>query len=498
MSAADPGTPPGTVSRTTAHRVGFGALDGAFLRACLERVKALPRAELEGSVRAVVGASIEASGLPARVGALCSLEPIGRPALVAEVVGFRDGRTVLMALADASGVGPGTPVRLRQTLASAPPAGACLGRVIDGLGRPLDEGPLLPESGGHPLLARPEQVLERDRIDTPLDLGVRSLNAMLTLGRGARIGLFSGSGVGKSTLLGQIARNTEADAIVVGLIGERGREVREFVERDLGEGLARATVVVATSDQPPLLRKRAALLATALAEELRAEGKHVLLLMDSLTRYCTALREIGLGAGEPPATRGFPPSVWAELPKLVERAGTGARGGSITGIYTVLVEGDDLSEPVADAARALLDGHVVLSRELAERGHFPAIDPLASVSRVMPDVISAEVLAVAERARGLLASYRDAEDLIAIGAYVAGSNPEIDEACRLRSPLLAFLRQGRDERTSLEESWTQLEQVVHTPPDPEEPDPSDPSRPSNPSSSNDPDGLPGLHSGATA
>jgi flagellum-specific ATP synthase len=286
---------------------------------------------------------------------------------------------------------------------------------------------------------------------------------MMTVGRGARIGLFAGSGVGKSTLLGQIARATGADAIVVGLVGERGREVREFVERDLGEGLERAAVVVETSDKPPLLRKRAALLATTIAEQLRDEGRHVLLLMDSLTRYCTALREIGLGAGEPPATRGFPPSVWAELPKLVERAGTSARGGSITGIYTVLVEGDDMSEPVADAARALLDGHVVLSRELAERGHFPAIDPLASVSRVMPDVIPAETMAAAEHARSLLASYRNAEDLIAIGAYVEGSNAEIDEARRLRPPLLDFLRQGRDESANLEESWQELRQALQTP-----------------------------------
>ncbi|MAE96038.1 MAG: hypothetical protein CL910_15380 [Deltaproteobacteria bacterium] len=449
--------------RAAAAAPGFGALDGAFLRACVERVEALPRAELEGSVTAVVGTSIEVGGLPARVGALCSLEPAGRVPLAAEVVGFRDGRTVLMALAEASGVGPGTPVRMRQALSSAPPASACLGRIIDGLGRPLDHGPPLPTTGTRSLSARPECLLERDRIDTPLDLGVRSLNAMMTVGRGARIGLFAGSGVGKSTLLGQIARATGADAIVVGLVGERGREVREFVERDLGEGLERAAVVVETSDKPPLLRKRAALLATTIAEQLRDEGRHVLLLMDSLTRYCTALREIGLGAGEPPATRGFPPSVWAELPKLVERAGTSARGGSITGIYTVLVEGDDMSEPVADAARALLDGHVVLSRELAERGHFPAIDPLASVSRVMPDVIPAETMAAAEHARSLLASYRNAEDLIAIGAYVEGSNAEIDEARRLRPPLLDFLRQGRDESANLEESWQELRQALQTP-----------------------------------
>ena len=436
--------------------------DCEFLEACRAQLAMAPLAHLEGRVSALVGTSIEVDGLPARVGALCELEPAARRALAAEVVGFRQGATVLMPLADPDGVGPGTRVRLRRSQAAAPPAAACLGRVLDGLGQPLDGAGPLPPAVGWPLAARPEEVLARPRIATPLDLGVRALNALITVGRGARIGLFAGSGVGKSTLLGQIARTTGADAIVVGLIGERGREVREFVERDLGSGLARSAVVVATSDEPPLLRRRAALLATALAEELRDQGRHVLLLMDSLTRYCTALREIGLGAGEPPATRGFPPSVWAELPKLVERAGTGTRGGSITGIYTVLVEGDDLSEPVADSARALLDGHVVLSRSLAERGHYPAIDPLASVSRVMPDVVPGQVVEQARRARALLAAHRDAEDLISIGAYVEGSNPEVDEARRLLPALTGFLRQQRDEVSTLTESWSALAAALAT------------------------------------
>ncbi|MCP3983618.1 MAG: FliI/YscN family ATPase [bacterium] len=426
----------------------------------------MPRAELQGRVTSVVGPSIEAIGLPARIGSLCELEPSRGHKLGAEVVGFREGRTVLMALSDASGVGPGTPLRLRASHVKAPPAMRCLGRVIDGLGRPLDGGAPLPQGGGASLQRKPERVLDRDRIDTPLDLGVRTMNALLTVGRGARIGLFAGSGVGKSTLLGQIARYTQADAVVVGLVGERGREVREFVERDLGSALEHSTVVVATSDEPPLLRKRAALMATALAEELRSQGRHVLLLFDSLTRFCTALREIGLGAGEPPATRGYPPSVWAELPKLVERAGTGAAGGSITAIYTVLVEGDDLMEPVADSARALLDGHVVLSRDLAERGHHPAIDPLASVSRVMPDVVPPEMMAQAARARALLATYRDAEDLISIGAYAEGSDPAIDEARRLREPLMRFLKQGREEAADLEASQTALADALATPPEP--------------------------------
>jgi flagellum-specific ATP synthase len=266
--------------------------------------------------------------------------------------------------------------------------------------------------------------------------------------------------VGKSTLLGQVARFTSADVIVMAMIGERSREVREFVERDLGEGLSRSVIVVATSDEAPLIRRRAALAATAIAEDWRDRGRHVLLLMDSLTRFCTAQREIGLAAGEPPATRGYPPSLWSTLPKLLERAGTSTGAGSITGIYTVLVEGDDLSEPVADAARALLDGHVVLSRRLAERGQYPAVDPLASVSRVMPDVVTPEELAVAASAREALATYRDAEDLISLGAYVEGSDPAIDRARRLDGPLRAFLGQARHERASLSESFDALAQAM--------------------------------------
>ncbi len=443
--------------------IQYTPAEDGFLQACLARIAVQPLAELEGQITSIVGTTLEAVGLGAQLGALCELCPRDGRAIPAEVVGFRGDRSVLMALEEPGGVEAGTRVRLRGSLAAAPAAASCLGRVLDALGRPLDGGPPLTPGSGGSLTAAPEAVLGRARIDEPLDLGVRSLNALLTVGRGARVGLFAGSGIGKSTLLGQIARHTGADAIVVALVGERGREVREFVERDLGEGLARSVVVVATSDQPPLLRKRAAQVATSIAEELRAEGRHVLLLMDSLTRYCTALREIGLGAGEPPATRGFPPSVWAELPKLLERAGTGVRGGSITGIYTVLVEGDDHNEPVADATRALLDGHVVLSRDLAQRGHHPAVDPLASVSRVMPDVVPDPVWQSAVRARSLLAAYRDAEDLITIGAYVEGSNPEVDEARRLRGPLLAFLRQDRNEVSNLESSWQGLAQALATP-----------------------------------
>jgi len=435
-------------------------VDHAFLAACRGRLPELAMLVPEGEVRAVVGTAIEVVGIPAQVGALCRLHPRGAPILDAEVVGFRGGASILMPLGESAGVGPGTRACLATSDASAPPASGCLGRVLDGLGRPLDGGPPPPRTGGGPILRKPESSLQRARITRPLDLGVRSINALLTVGRGSRVGLFAGSGVGKSTLMGQIARFTEADAVVVALIGERGREVREFVERDLGDALYKSVVVVATSDQAPLLRRRAALLATALAEDLRAEGKQVLLLMDSLTRFCTAQREIGLAAGEPPATRGFPPSVWAALPRLLERAGTAVGRGSITGIYTVLVEGDDMQEPVADAARALLDGHFVLSRAMAEKGLFPALDPLASVSRVMPDVVATEAVALAAQARRILATYRDAEDLISIGAYVEGSDPDIDEARRLITPLRHFLSQGREEAADLSASEASLEAAL--------------------------------------
>jgi flagellum-specific ATP synthase len=401
----------------------------------------------------------EVEGLPGGLGTLCHIDTQGGPCVDAEVVGFRGDRLLMMPLGEASGVAPGARVVGRRAEAEIPAGPATLGRILDGLGRPLDGGPPLPNDRRVPLMRRPEPPLHRRRVAEPLDLGVRALNALLTIGRGARIGLFSGSGIGKSTLLGQIARFTAADVIVMALIGERGREVREFVERDLGEALARSVVVVATSDEAPLLRRRAALAATAIAEDWRDSGRHVLLLMDSLTRFCNAQREIGLAAGEPPATRGYPPSLWSSLPKLLERAGTCPGAGSITGIYTVLVEGDDLSEPVADAARALLDGHVVLSRRLAERGQYPAIDPLASISRVMPDVVAPEALSLATRARETLATYRDAEDLIALGAYVEGSDPDIDRARCLDGPLRTFLCQARDEPASLVDS---VDALAHT------------------------------------
>lgn len=436
--------------------------DAAFLRACCRRVSSAEPCVASGRVCAQIGAVIEAEGLPVRVGSVCAVDPgTGEPAFESEVIGFRGKRFLLMPLAQPIGLGPLASIRLTHREPTGPPAEDCLGRILDGLGRPIDAGPPIRCSVPISLTCSPTCSLARTPIRRALNLGIRAINTFVTAGQGVRLGLFAGSGIGKSLLLGQIARFTGAEVNVVALIGERGREVREFVEGELGDALERSVVVVSTADELPLLRRRAAQLATAIAGDFRAKGRHALLLMDSLTRFCTAQREVGLAAGEPPTTRGYPPSVWSELPKLLERAGNGPGPGSVTGIYTVLVEGDDLLDPVADAARAHLDGHIVLARQLAERGHYPAIDVLASVSRVMPDVVSAEHLALARRARRLLATYRDAEDLISIGAYVAGTNAAIDEAQRLREPLCAFLRQGRDEGTAIAESFERLRTALN-------------------------------------
>jgi len=438
--------------------------DTFFFDACGERVRSVPPLSEAGRICSLVGTVIEAEGLSPQVGTVCEITPRdGSSPIPAEVVGFRQNRFMMMPLGDSSHLAAGDSVRESAFGSGVPAALDCLGRVIDGLGRPIDNGPPIPLRGDLPLERKAEPSLSRRRIDTPLDVGVRAINSLLTTARGGRIGLFAGSGVGKSTLLGQIARFTNADVIVVALIGERGREVREFVERELGDALAHSIVVVATSDEVALLRRRTAFVATALAEQLRSAGKHVLLLMDSATRFCTAQREIGLAAGEPPATRGFPPSLWSMLPRLLERAGTDSGPGSITGIYTVLVEGDDLDEPVADAMRALLDGHIVLSREIAAKGQFPAIDILSSVSRLMPDVTTAEHQQLAARARQLLATHRDAEDLISIGAYVAGSDPAIDEACQLHTPLLQLLRQSGQTPASLDDSVAAINHALIQP-----------------------------------
>lgn len=410
-------------------KAGLAALDG------FEPVRQL------GRVSQVIGLTVESLGPSVHLGELCYLHPRGGEPIRAEVVGFRDSRVLLMPLGDMDGLGPGAEVRASKAVLQVEVGPELCGRVLDGLGRPIDGRGPAGTGRYYPVHAQPPNPLQRERISRPLEVGVKAIDAILTCGRGQRVGIFSGSGVGKSTLLGMIARNTSADVNVIALIGERGREVRDFLEKDLGpEGLARSVVVVATSDQPALVRVKGALVATAVAEYFRDQGQDVLLMMDSVTRFAMAQREIGLAIGEPPTTRGYTPSVFALLPKLLERAGTADRG-SITGLYTVLVEGDDMNEPIADACRAILDGHIVLSRDLAAENHYPAIDVLPSVSRVMGDVVRREHREAAAWLREIVATYRRARDLITIGAYVAGSNPKIDEAIARIDAVTDFLRQ---------------------------------------------------------
>jgi FliI/YscN family ATPase len=402
---------------------------------------------VSGRVVRTVGLLVESRGPRSRVGDLCELAPdAGRPQLPLQVVGFRDGLVQLVPLGSTAGIRPGDRVIARGGSATVRVGAAMLGRIVDGLGRPLDQGGPLDLRDAYPLHPPPLNPLARSPIVAPLGTGVRAIDALLTAGRGQRIGVFGGSGVGKSTLLGMMARGTAADVSVIALVGERGREVRSFLEHDLGpDGLARSVVVASTSDNPPLLRLRAAYAATAIAEYFRDQGKHVLLMMDSVTRFATAQREVGLAAGEPPTAKGYPPSVFALLPTLLERSGNVAGRGSITAFYTVLVEGDDHTEPVADHVRAILDGHIVLSRELAERNHYPAIDVLQSVSRTMPDVTPTGHRVKAGQVREWLATIRSSEDLVNVGAYVPGANARIDDALAKRGALDAFLRQPAGE-----------------------------------------------------
>jgi flagellum-specific ATP synthase len=415
---------------------------------------------LNGRVTEVIGLVVEARGPEARVGERCEIQ-VGkrsrpRPPLDAEVVGFREGCTLLMPLGDAAGVGPGQTVRATGTAVQVGVGPELLGRVLDGLGRPLDGRPAPRVAAMRPIDASPPDPMSRPPIRTPLSLGVRAIDGMMPCGRGQRMGIFAGSGVGKSTLMGMMARHTTADVNVICLVGERGREVREFIEHDLGpSGVSRSVVVVATSDQPALVRIKAAFVATTIAEYFRDQGKDVLLLMDSVTRLATAQREVGLAIGEPPATRGYTPSVFHLLPRLLERTGASSRG-TITGLYTVLVDGDDMNEPIADAVRSILDGHIVLSRELAHRHHYPAIDVLQSVSRLAPQLLERDVLLCGGRVRELLAAHRRAEDLINIGAYVAGSDPVVDEARAKHDAIGAFLKQTVDEPYSHEEALAQI------------------------------------------
>jgi FliI/YscN family ATPase len=427
---------------------------------CAALLADLESVRIRGRVRQAIGLVVQAEGLALPVGAACEIRTAGGGAVPCEVVGFRDDVTLLMPLEDLGGVRRGDEVLCRAQAQRIPVGRGLLGRVIDSHGSPIDGGPPVSAEAFQPLHAKAPHPLGRERILQPLGTGVRAVDALLTCGKGQRMGLFAGSGVGKSTLLGMCARGTAADVTVIALVGERGREVREFVERDLGpDGLKRSVVIVETSERPALLRVRAPFAATAVAEYFRDAGLDVLLLMDSITRTANAQREVGLSAGEPPATKGYPPSVFAQMPRLLERAGR-AGTGSITGFYTVLVEGDDVNEPIADAARSILDGHVWLSRDLAVRGQYPAVDVLQSVSRLMPEVAAPDQAEAAQRVRALMAVYQDAEDLINVGAYVKGSNPEIDLAVQARPALLRFLKQGVAEGSTLEASRKALLEVA--------------------------------------
>lgn len=416
-----------------------------------------------GKVNKSLGLTFEASLPGASVGSICTLEisPNTKPVL-AEVIGFRGNNVILMALDETQGINNQSRIKLISKQATIRVSNELLGKVLDGAGNPIDGTTISSEGIEKTIYSQPLNPLEREPIKDTLDLGVRALNGLLTCGSGQRMGIMAGSGVGKSVLLGMISRYTKADINVIALVGERGREVREFLERDLGpEGLARSVVVVATSEQSPLLRMRAAFVASSIAEHFADSGKKVLLLMDSLTRFCMAQREIGLSMGEPPATKGYTPSVFATLPRLLERAGSrGKQGGSITGLYTVLVEGDDLDDPIADATRSILDGHIVLSRALADKGHFPSIDILKSVSRVMRSVVSPEHTDLAANMRELLSIYKESEDLINIGAYVRGTNAKIDRSIELNDFINRFLRQSVSDRTPINETVALMRAIV--------------------------------------
>jgi len=404
-----------------------------------------------GKVIEITGIIIKATGVKASIGESCRILS-GDMELEAEVVGFREGKVLLMAIGDLSGIKSGSRVLPVGKKVAVRVSQALIGRVINDRGEPIDgKGPIAGIE--YPLYSTTPHPLKRRRIAEPIDLGIRSINGLLTCGKGQRIGIMAGSGVGKSVLLGMMARYTAASVNVIAMIGERGREVREFIEKDLGEeGIKKSVVVVSTSEQPPLAKVRGALVATAIAEYFRDQGSDVLLLMDSLTRVAMAQREIGLATGEPPTTKGYTPSVFALLPKLLERVGTSEGSGSITGIYTVLVEGDDMSEPVADSARAILDGHIVLSRDLAMENHYPAIDVLQSISRLMPDIVDANHKGLASRFMDTMAAYKRVEDMINLGAYKEGSNPKVDFAIKMIDKLRAYLRQGMNERRDFADS----------------------------------------------
>ncbi|MDR0622111.1 MAG: FliI/YscN family ATPase [Deltaproteobacteria bacterium] len=426
----------------------------------LSALKNAPPLALEGRVTKVSGLVIEGDGPAASVGEVCSIQLPDGLALEAEVVGFK-GRTIqLMPVGDMTGLTPGSRIMASGKQATVDVGPDLLGRILDGRGRPMDHRPPIEATASYPLKTRPGNPLSRRRIDRPVDVGVRAINALLTLGQGQRVGIFAGSGVGKSTMMGMIARHMTADVNVIALIGERGREVREFIEKDLGpEGLKRSVVVAATSEQPALVRMRGAWVATAISEYFRDQGKNVILMMDSATRFAYAAREVGLSVGEPATTRGYTPSVFAMLPQLLERAGAW-ENGSITGLYTVLVEGDDMNEPVADSMRSILDGHLVLRRELAARNQYPALDILSSISRLMVDLADDQQLSAAARFKDILSVFQHNEDMINIGAYQKGTSPEVDQAIAYHPRFVEFLKQPFDQPSTLETSKDALLKVT--------------------------------------
>ena len=426
------------------------------------RIKNTNLIRQSGVVESVIGTIVEATGPAVTIGEQLIIENPDHPEshIIAEAVGFSKGKVLLMPLGEMDGISPGAQVSSAGRLLSVPVGDELLGRVVDSLGNPLDNlGPIY-ATQSRPLNCQPPNPLKRKRITEALYTRIRAIDCMMTCGKGQRVGIYSGSGVGKSTLLGMIARSSEADVNVIGLIGERGREVRDFIEKDLGpEGLSRSVLVVATSDKAPLLRVKGALAATAIAEYFRDSGRNVVLMIDSLTRIGMAQREIGLAIGEPPTTKGYTPSVFSFFPRLLERAGS-CEQGSITGYYTVLVEGDDINDPIADSTRAILDGHIMLSRDIAARNHYPAIDISGSLSRLMTDVADKEHRDLAGKARRLLADYARSEDLINIGAYVKGSSPKIDYAMERIEPLNAFLSQAVEEKADFQESLTRLRAIL--------------------------------------
>jgi flagellum-specific ATP synthase len=436
------------------------------MRGMTEEIEAVPALKLHGRVAGARGLTVEIAGPihAMTVGGRVTIEIAPGRLVQCEVVGFERDRALALPFGALEGVRRGCKVQVGSPFAGVRPSGAWLGRVVNALGEPVDgKGPLPGGPALYPFRAPPPTAHQRRRVGSPLDLGVRALNAFATCCRGQRMGIFAGSGVGKSVLLAMLARNVASGVSVIGLVGERGREVQEFLQDDLGEeGLARSVVVVATSDEPALMRRQAAYLTLAVAEYFRDEGKDVMCMMDSVTRFAMAQREIGLSAGEPPTTKGYTPTVFTELPRLLERAGPGADQGTITGIFTVLVDGDDHNEPVADAVRGILDGHIVMERAIAERGRFPAINVLKSVSRTMPKSADPAFLPVITRGRQVMATYSDMEELIRLGAYRAGSNAEVDEAIRLNPVLEDFLRQGKDEVTGIEDGYRRLQQILKT------------------------------------